>query len=171
MDGTITNSSQTNIQLYAIRTKDSSGKTHPNLKDLSTGLVPVVGAGNSSDVLLSGEGDYIYCGLWNAKTNVGQPDSWIIFSLTNKVVQSDYNEYAMSVSGITDTGFIITVTDGPGKRSPSSTSGIWIILIVLLVLLVVIGIVGVFILRKPKLQISTDPFVKGDVPFVPIVNT
>lgn len=175
MDGTIINSSQTNIQVYATRTKDSSGKTQPNLKALSMEQVPVVGTGSSADLLLAGDGDYIYCGLWNEETDVGQPDSWIIFSLTDKVVQSDYNEYAMTVSETSaesetiDAGFIITVTDGPGKKSPSttgSTSGIWIILIVLLVLLVVGIVAGVLFLRKPKPQISTNPFIQGDVPLI-----
>ena len=175
MHGVIVNNSGDSIKVYAMRTNDTSGGNQPNLQDISSGLVPVVSAGSSSDIPLLGQGNYIYSGVWSASASKGTPDSWVVFENDHQPTGSQYNKYAMSVSKAEGTGFMITVSDGVG-RSPDTTSSVtststknttmWIIILVIVFVLILILMgVGMYMLR-PKKSVVNNPFAQTDIPLV-----
>lgn len=163
MSGTVINNSQSTIQIYTTRTNDTSN-FKPTLQSLKH-QTPVVASESNSDISFLGDGDYIYCGVWDINTVSGSADSWIIFSINSgTVVNSNFDSYSITVSGTRNTNFVITVSDGSGNSTPSNNV-ILVAFIVIIALLVLAGIgAGIFFLLKTLPKGSANPYQQTDLP-------
>lgn len=154
------NNSKTDIQIYLKCTNDSTGSDQPNLQDLASDMVPVVGSTESADapVLCTDKGKYIFVGIWNDTTSMGKPDSWLIFDRGNKILNSSYDNYQATISGTRDSGYILNIM---GTGVLPQNGNIWLIILIVVFVLFLIGIAGgaFFVLRKNGKQIETEmPF-------------
>nr|QBK87542.1 MAG: hypothetical protein LCMAC201_04530 [Marseillevirus LCMAC201] len=166
MDATVINNSGDDIQVYLKCTNNSTGSDQPKLQDLSSEMLPVVGSTTSADapIMCTNEKlQYIFAGIWNDKTSIGKPNSWLTFDIKSLgVLNSSYDNYQTSISGTKDKGYILTITDSDGL--PSQNGNIWLIILIgvfILFLLIGIGSALFFAFRKG----SSSHFVQNELPF------
>lgn len=140
MEGTIINNASTTVQVYMVHLANSQPPT-TTLEGYQSGQLSTVGNISTADVDIFGSGDYVYCAIWEIDTFAGPPNSWLLYSKTDGSIKHyKYSKYSATVSGDHNTGWIITLTNGPNTSQ-------WILLIGLILLIVLIssGVIIFFI--------------------------